>query len=718
MSEQSRPNSHQDLSISDQASLQDSQIGGQAGRDLTVAQNQGSGHIFQGVTFNLFGQHSASTAPGLTRQEYRNRQALLNKVRHYWVEGVLEPALAEHTLIALELEERPDLIPVPWQIVEVGLQAQKQLLPAGTPVIDLFDRSDTCRNLLILGAPGAGKTIQLLMLARELLDRAESDLTQPLPVVFNLSAWAPKRQTLEEWLVEELHTKYQVARKVGLTWVQEDQLLLLLDGLDEAAVSDRELCVVALNTFQAEHCPDIVVCCRLKPYEALIHRLNFQTAIVLHALTPEQIQLGLAEAGPELTGLSQLVQQDPELGELVKSPLMLNLMITTYRGGPSTCLSEPSCALEIQQQQLLAAYVDQMFQRRGTSGYDQTQMLSWLSWLAQGLSRRSLTLFLIEDLQPDWLATQSQRRQYWIALKFLLAGVWGSLHVGLLARHVGTSITFNLFQNLEAVLFGLLGGFLYGLIGGPLGAMVNESTNPILGRLINAVLLAVIFGPIFGWVQGQWIWGIAYALVYGVMGLFIYRPLHVQRIESAETLQWSWRQFRNSLVFGLAIGVALFLGTSNQLLPSLLFGVTVTLMFGFDKKDEVDQNTLPNQGIWKSATNSGKLFVMIGSFTALLLGLLSIFIKLDSFNFIWVNALIFGLGSAILGGQGAGISCLKHVVLRCILWRQGQIPWNYAWFLDRATEYGFLQKVGGGYVFIHRAVLDYFADLQLKPRRH
>ncbi len=45
-------------------------------------------------------------------------------------------------------------------------------------------------ELLILGAPGSGKTTMLLELTRDLLARARQDATHPLLVVFNLSSWA------------------------------------------------------------------------------------------------------------------------------------------------------------------------------------------------------------------------------------------------------------------------------------------------------------------------------------------------------------------------------------------------------------------------------------------------------------------------------------------------------------------------------------------------
>ncbi len=57
---------------------------------------------------------------------------------------------------------------------------------------------------------------------------------------------------------------------------------------------------------------------------------------------------------------------------------------------------------------------------------------------------------------------------------------------------------------------------------------------------------------------------------------------------------------------------------------------------------------------------------------------------------------------------------LAHFHLRFWLWRTGSLPWNLSLFLDEATEHPFLQKVGGGYIFIHHLLLDYFADLEEK----
>jgi hypothetical protein len=81
-----------------------------------------------------------------------------------------------------------------------------------------------------------------------------------------------------------------------------------------------------------------------------------------------------------------------------------------------------------------------------------------------------------------------------------------------------------------------------------------------------------------------------------------------------------------------------------------------------------------------------------------------------------VVGLSFGLSTGLLVGLlNGGLACLRHWVLRFLLWRAGAVPWHYVQFLDYAAERILLRKVGGGYIFIHRLLLDYFADLETGP---
>src|SRR5271165_2862432 len=65
----------------------------------------------------------------------------------------------------------------------------------------------------------------------------------------------------------------------------------------------------------------------------------------------------------------------------------------------------------------------------------------------------------------------------------------------------------------------------------------------------------------------------------------------------------------------------------------------------------------------------------------------------------------------IVGLNRGGSAVVKHYALRLTLWRKGYTPLNFIKFLDQCAKLILLKKVGGGYIFIHRMLLDHFADL-------
>jgi hypothetical protein len=72
-----------------------------------------------------------------------------------------------------------------------------------------------------------------------------------------------------------------------------------------------------------------------------------------------------------------------------------------------------------------------------------------------------------------------------------------------------------------------------------------------------------------------------------------------------------------------------------------------------------------------------------------------------------------GLLGGLLGGLGyKGLTFIQHFSLRFVLYRNNYIPWNYVRFLDYAADRILLRKVGAGYIFVHRLLLDYFAKLE------
>src|SRR5260370_39716799 len=137
----------------------------------------------------------------------RNRRCLLTQVGMMWIEGVLEHSLHQAALMALDVQEQPDALADPWHLEIQETDQPPHPLAAGTSIVQVYEEAEG--ELLILGEPGAGKTTLLLELARTLVERAEADEHQPVPVVLPLSSWALTRSPLADCLVEELWTKYE-----------------------------------------------------------------------------------------------------------------------------------------------------------------------------------------------------------------------------------------------------------------------------------------------------------------------------------------------------------------------------------------------------------------------------------------------------------------------------------------------------------------------------
>ena len=272
--------------------------------------------------------------------------------------------------------------------------------------------------------------------------------------------------------------------------------------------------------------------------------------------------------------------------------------------------------------------------------------------------QRSQTVFYIERLQPDWLPGE----QRWAF--GLVGGLFSGLVFGL-----GVGLVDGLFSGLG---FGLGGGLVGGLVGG-------LSFELVLVSGLSSYEIICAENIIWSWPkQGDLGFGLGFGLVSGlVSGL------------------GGW------LVFGLVNG--LVVGLVSWLVVGLVFSLVKGLSVG-----EIETRDIPNQGIHRSAWNAlggGLGFGLVGG----LVGGLAyrLFSGL-------VGGLVFGLFSGLVGGLVVGLNtggqaCLKHLVLRLLLVRSGSIPWDYVKFLDYAAERILLRKVGGGYIFIHRMLLEYFA---------
>jgi hypothetical protein len=156
-----------------------------------------------------------------------------------------------------------------------------------------------------------------------------------------------------------------------------------------------------------------------------------------------------------------------------------------------------------------------------------------------------------------------------------------------------------------------------------------------------------------------------------------------------------------------------------RLLTGIIFGSILGLQSGLTMlllnirySTNIQQTEKPNQGIYRSMFNANILMIIF----VLSIWLVNIcLVRIADFEFVKLNGLIFfGLIGWLLGG---GYTSLRHFILRVVLYGKKYSPWNYARFLDYATERLFLQKVGGGYIFVHRMLLEHFAEMSIEQEK-
>jgi hypothetical protein len=148
----------------------------------------------------------------------------------------------------------------------------------------------------------------------------------------------------------------------------------------------------------------------------------------------------------------------------------------------------------------------------------------------------------------------------------------------------------------------------------------------------------------------------------------------------------------------VGLGSGLFFGLVGGLLSGLFGGLST---------DQILTRTTPNEGIRRSLRNALISFLLFELLFGLVNGL--VFGLVNGLIFGLFFGLIFGLVGGLING---GSAYLKHYVLRFLLWRNDYAPWHYVRFLDYAAERVFLRKVGGGYIFTHRLLMEYFATLE------
>ncbi|MFJ8955082.1 NACHT domain-containing protein [Streptomyces sp. NPDC102381] len=250
----------------------------------------------------------------------------------------------------------------------------EDLVGSDAEIVEVFAARVPGRRLLILGEPGAGKTMLLIrLLLGQLQSREPGD---PVPVIFPLASWDPDRRELGAWLADRLSTDYPglaapapasgvggPARGTSRARALLDRRLIipLLDGLDELPAHTRAGALDAMNRALPPGAP-LVLTSRTTEYGDAVDppagagvpvRLTAAAGIELQAVASEEVAAYLRrDAGGENTASAErwrpvlrLLPSDAPVARALQTPLTLFLARTIYNPRPGehpTQLPDPA----------------------------------------------------------------------------------------------------------------------------------------------------------------------------------------------------------------------------------------------------------------------------------------------------------------------------------------------------------------------------------------
>jgi hypothetical protein len=300
------------------------------------------------------------------------------------------------------------------------------------------------------------------------------------------------------------------------------------------------------------------------------------------------------------------------------------------------------------------------------------------------------TVFYLDWMQPDWLPTRAQERLVTLGVAIAIGSI-------------------------AALVCGLVFALAFGII----LVIVTWSFRPgfvewLETDLATAAVAGLLVSPIYGVVGGVSAFG--------------------RGITPLQQLRWSFVATRRNLrrtgglglIVGLLVGVVSALvigGLATGLYFGGIAGLSVGLIASIGGGLETGPLVTPmGPGKGMESSRHSALVSGIGGGLSVLM-VVALFIGLPigtggaGFNAAvtdgTVGGLLLGLALGLVFGlRRGGGAYLRHLALRWLLAHDGLTPSDYVAFLDHATDLILLRRRGGGYEYIHRLLLDYFASVE------
>ena len=290
------------------------------------------------------------------------------------------------------------------------------LAGSGGDLVDVLGRVPTGR-LVILGEPGAGKTMLLVRLVLDLLGRRAPDM--PVPFLVSMSSWNPENLSFTGWLANQLiinHPALAASPPTGAGELTQAAALLaaglilpIVDGLDEIPDSARGAAISQINDSlrPGQH---LVVTCRtqqyrdgIRPENGLEVTLRGAAAVELCPLNPVTVGRYLCDdAGGPVTKarwepVLALLGTEAPVAQALQTPLMVGLARAIYNPRPGELvgiLREPSelCDQALADRTaveslLFDAFIPAAYRQNPVDRKEVQNAERWLMFLAQCLEK-------------------------------------------------------------------------------------------------------------------------------------------------------------------------------------------------------------------------------------------------------------------------------------------------------------------------------------------
>jgi len=263
------------------------------------------------------------------------------------------------------------------------------------------------QRLIILGAPGSGKTVMAIHLTIDLIKRRQPDGI--VPVLIPIASWNPRLADLNTWIVDRIaQTYYSDKIEVPIHLIRQRKIMPVLDGLDEIPEKLRAEALNAIDRSTYTESP-VIITCRTEDYTTTIQSARSPLAhtmvVEIDAVSCQDAITYLRESSPHSperwNQLAQYLSTNPSsiTAETLRSPLMVYLTRTMFESSDT----EP---LELSNQKLFPSSIDienyllanyikasypnfprRLGERTSPDNWDSAHAERWLQAFAAGLER-------------------------------------------------------------------------------------------------------------------------------------------------------------------------------------------------------------------------------------------------------------------------------------------------------------------------------------------